>query len=110
MSIVGRASVAAYVSSKHAIVGMTKTLAAEFGPKVTVNCIAPGYMLTEITAALQQNKAFSDLLEKRTAAQRWGRPEDLSGALMLLASDASAYITGHTLVVDGGLTSVLAGA
>ena len=110
MSIVGRASVAAYVSSKHAIVGLTKTLAAEFGPNVTVNCIAPGYMLTEITEALQQNKAFSELLEMRTAARRWGRPEDLSGALMLLCSDASSYITGHTLVVDGGLTTVLAGA
>ena len=110
MSVVGRASVSAYVSSKHAIVGLTKTRAAEFGPNVTVNSIAPGYMLTEITEALQKNKEFSQLLEKRTAAQRWGRPEDLSGALMLLASDASAYITGHTLVVDGGLTSVLAGA
>ena len=110
MSVVGRASVAAYVASKHAIVGMTKTLAAEFGPNVTVNAIAPGYMLTEITEALQKNREFSELLERRTAARRWGRPEDLSGALMLLSSDASAYITGHTLVVDGGLTTVLAGA
>jgi gluconate 5-dehydrogenase len=74
-----------------------------------VNCIAPGYMLTEITEALQQNKAFSEMLEKRTAARRWGRPEDLAGALMLLSSDASAYITGQTLVVDGGLITILAG-
>lgn len=110
MSILGRGSVAAYVSSKHAIVGLTKTLAAEFGPNVTVNSIAPGYMITEITEALQKNVEFSTLLEKRTAAKRWGKPEDLSGALVLLASDASSYITGHTLVVDGGLTSVLAGA
>ena len=48
------------------------------------------------------------MLEQRTAAQRWGKPEDLRGALLLLASDAGAYITGHTLVVDGGLTTILA--
>jgi gluconate 5-dehydrogenase len=110
MSILGRASVGPYVASKHAIVGLTKTLAAELGPNVTVNSIAPGYMITDITEALQKNAEFSAMLEKRTAARRWGKPEDLSGALMLLASDASSYITGHTLVVDGGLTSVLAGA
>ncbi|MGE0151407.1 MAG: SDR family NAD(P)-dependent oxidoreductase [Reyranellaceae bacterium] len=108
MSILGRATVAPYVSSKHAIVGLTKTLAAELGPYVTVNAIAPGYMVTEITEALQKNAAFSAMLEQRTAARRWGRPEDLAGALMLLASDASSYITGHTLVVDGGLTAILA--
>jgi len=108
MSILGRATVAPYVSSKHAIVGLTRTLAAEFGPNVTVNSIAPGYIVTEITEALQKNAAFSVMLEQRTAARRWGRPEDLSGALMLLASDASSYMTGHTLVVDGGLTSILA--
>jgi gluconate 5-dehydrogenase len=108
MSILGRATVAPYVSSKHAIVGLTKTLAVELGPNVTVNSIAPGYIITEITEALQKNAEFSAMLEKRTAARRWGKPEDLSGALMLLASDAGAYMTGHTLVVDGGLTSVLA--
>lgn len=109
MSIVGRPGVAAYVASKHAVVGMTKTLAGELGPNITVNAIAPGYMLTEITEALQANAAFSAMIESRTAARRWGRPEDLAGALMLLCSDASAYITGHTLVVDGGLTTILAG-
>ena len=57
---------------------------------------------------LQQNKPFNTMLEQRTAAQRWGKPEDLRGALLLLASDAGAYITGHTLVVDGGLTTILA--
>jgi NAD(P)-dependent dehydrogenase (short-subunit alcohol dehydrogenase family) len=108
MSILGRASVGPYVASKHAIVGLTKTLAVELGPNVTVNSIAPGYMITDITEALQKNAEFSAMLEKRTAARRWGKPEDLAGAMMLLASDASAYITGHTLVVDGGLTTVFA--
>jgi len=100
--------VAGYVAAKHGVVGLTKTLAAELGPNITVNAIAPGYIRTEINVALQKNKDFSDMLERRTAASRWGKPEDLRGALLLLASDAGAYITGHTLVVDGGLTTILA--
>ena len=108
MAILGRSSVAGYVAAKHGVVGLTKTLAAEFGPDVTVNAIAPGYIRTEINVALQKNKDFNSMLETRTAARRWGRPADLRGALLLLASDAGAYITGHTLVVDGGLTTILA--
>jgi NAD(P)-dependent dehydrogenase (short-subunit alcohol dehydrogenase family) len=108
MAILGRASVAGYVSAKHGLVGLTKNLAAEYGPHVTANAIAPGYIRTELNVPLQQNKAFNAMLEQRTASQRWGKPEDLRGALLLLASDAGAYITGHTLVVDGGLTSILA--
>lgn len=108
MAILGRASVAGYVAAKHGVVGLTKTLAAEYGPNVTVNAIAPGYVRTEINVALQKNRDFSAMLERRTAAGRWGQPADLRGALLLLASDAGAYITGHTLVVDGGLTTILA--
>jgi len=108
MAILGRASVAGYVSAKHGLVGLTKNLAAEYGPHVTANAIAPGYIRTELNVPLQQNKDFSDMLERRTAAARWGKPEDLRGALLLLASDAGSYITGHTLVVDGGLTTILA--
>jgi NAD(P)-dependent dehydrogenase (short-subunit alcohol dehydrogenase family) len=108
MGIVGRGSVAGYVSAKHGLIGLTKTLAAEFGPHVTTNAIAPGYIRTELNVPLQQNKAFCAMLEQRTAAHRWGTPHDLRGALLLLASDAGAYITGHTLVVDGGMTTILA--
>ncbi len=108
MAILGRASVAAYVASKHGIVGLTKTLAAEIGPHVTVNAIAPGYIRTEINTVLQQNKEFTAMLEGRTAAHRWGEARDLDGMLVLLASDASSYITGQTMVVDGGLTTILA--
>lgn len=108
MAVLGRASVAGYVSAKHGLVGLTKNLAAEFGPHVTANAIAPGYIRTELNVPLQQNKDFSGMLERRTAAGRWGKPEDLRGALLLLASDAGSYITGHTLVVDGGLTTILA--
>lgn len=108
MAILGRASVAGYVSAKHGLIGLTKNLAAEYGPHVTANAIAPGYIRTELNVPLQKNKDFSAMLERRTAAARWGKPEDLRGALLLLASDAGAYITGHTLVVDGGLTTILA--
>ena len=107
MAILGRASVAGYVSAKHGLIGLTKNLAAEYGPHVTANAIAPGYIRTEFNVPLQQNKDFSAMLERRTAAARWGKPEDLRGALLLLASDAGAYLTGHTLVVDGGLTTIL---
>lgn len=108
MAVLGRATVAAYVASKHGIVGLTKTLAAELGPHITVNAIAPGYIRTEINTVLQRNTEFTAMLEQRTAAQRWGDARDLDGMLVLLASDASAYITGQTMVVDGGLTTILA--
>lgn len=108
MAVLGRATVAAYVASKHGIVGLTKTLAAELGPNVTVNAIAPGYIRTEINTVLQQDGDFTAMLNQRTAAHRWGDAKDLDGMLVLLASDASAYITGQTMVVDGGLTAILA--
>ena len=108
MGIVGRATVAGYVAAKHGLIGLTKNLAAEFGPHVTANAIAPGYIRTELNVPLQQNAAFNAMLEQRTAAHRWGKPEDLRGPLLLLASDAGAYMTGHTLVVDGGMTAILA--
>jgi len=108
MGILGRATVAGYVAAKHGLIGLTKNLAAEFGPHVTANAIAPGYIRTELNVPLQQNKAFNAMLEQRTAAHRWGTPQDLRGPLLLLASDAGAYMTGHTLVVDGGMTTILA--
>ena len=108
MAVLGRGSVAGYVSAKHGMTGLTKNLAAEFGPHVTANAIAPGYIRTELNVPLQQDRKFCAMLEQRTAAHRWGTPADLRGALLLLASDAGAYITGHTLVVDGGMTTVLA--
>jgi gluconate 5-dehydrogenase len=107
LGVLGRASVAGYVSAKHGLIGLTKALATELGPYVTANAIAPGYIRTEINVPLQQNKDFTALVEQRTAAHRWGKQEDLRGPLLLLASDAGAYITGHTLVIDGGMSTIL---
>jgi NAD(P)-dependent dehydrogenase (short-subunit alcohol dehydrogenase family) len=107
LGVMGRATVASYVASKHGIIGLTKTLAAEFGPHVTVNAIAPGYIRTEFNVPLQKNKDFSKMVETRTAAQRWGDAQDLRGTLLLLASDAGSYLTATTIVVDGGLTANL---
>jgi gluconate 5-dehydrogenase len=108
LGILGRETVAAYVACKHGLIGLTKTLAIELGPDITVNCIAPGYIRTEFNVVLQQTRSFNDMLEQRTAAHRWGEPKDLRGTLLLLASDAGAYITGQSIVVDGGLTTILA--
>ena len=102
MAILGRASVAGYVAAKHGLVGLTKNLAVEFGPNVTANAIAPGYIRTELNVPLQQNKPFNAMLEQRTAAHRWGKPEDLRGPLLLLASDAGSYISGARIAVTGG--------
>jgi len=107
LGLLGRVTVPAYVAAKHGIIGLTRTLAAEFGPEITVNAIAPGYIRTEFNTVLQQNAEFNRMIESRTAARRWGEPRELRGALLLLASDAGAFITGETIVVDGGLTAIL---
>ena len=99
----------AYAASKAAVAHLGRNLAREWVRSgVNVNVIQPGYIRTELNVPLQQDRKFCAMLEQRTAAHRWGTPADLRGALLLLASDASAYITGHTLVVDGGMTTILA--
>ncbi len=92
MGILGRATVAGYVAAKHGLIGLTKNLAAEFGPDVTCNAIAPGYIRTELNVLLQQNKVFNAMLEQRTA-HRWGKLEDLRGPAAP-SLDAGAYMTG----------------
>jgi gluconate 5-dehydrogenase len=72
-----------------------------------VNAIAPGYFKTELNQALVENAEFSAWLEKRTPAGRWGDVEELVGAAVFLASDASSFVNGHILYVDGGITACL---
>jgi NAD(P)-dependent dehydrogenase (short-subunit alcohol dehydrogenase family) len=92
----------AYSATKSALLGLTRASALDLGPfGVTVNCIAPGPFLTDLPKSLlseAEKKAFSD----HTALGRWGQPEEMIGPALLLASDAGSYITGTTLVVDGG--------
>jgi NAD(P)-dependent dehydrogenase (short-subunit alcohol dehydrogenase family) len=84
---------------------MTKTLAVELGPsKIRVNAIAPGFIDTRLASAILKNE---DLLEKvvaRTPLGRYGVPDEIAGGALYLASDAASFLTGHTLVIDGGLT------
>ncbi|GIX04807.1 MAG: gluconate 5-dehydrogenase [Planctomycetaceae bacterium] len=93
----------AYSATKAALIGMTRAMALELGPyNITVNCLAPGPFLTDLPASVLSSAERQKFAE-RTALGRWGQPQELVGPVLLLASDAGSYITGTTLVVDGGV-------
>ena len=103
LSFQGGITVPAYAASKGAVAQLTKALANEWASySINVNAIAPGYMHTDNTKALQQNETRNRQILERIPAGRWGEPEDLAGAAVFLSSAASHYIHGHILVVDGG--------
>lgn len=103
LSFQGGIRVPAYTASKHAVVGVTKALANEWSAhKVNVNCIAPGYIDTDNTAALRADPERNRQILERIPAGRWGSADDLVGAAIFLASAASDYVHGHVLAVDGG--------
>jgi 2-deoxy-D-gluconate 3-dehydrogenase len=103
LSFQGGITVPAYAAAKGGVAQMTKALANEWAGKgINVNAIAPGYMRTDNTAALQHNETRNRQILERIPAGRWGEPRDLCGAAVFLASDASDYIHGHLLIVDGG--------
>lgn len=99
----GKAGRSTYSATKSALVGMTRTMAIDLGPfGITVNCIAPGPFLTDLPMKIlteEQKREFTN----RTVLGRWGDPAEIAGPALLLASDAGSYITGTTLVVDGGV-------
>ena len=99
----GGMHVPAYTASKHGLLGLTRALANEWtGQGVRVNGIAPGWMETELTRALREDGERYDALLARMPSGRWGRPDDLAGAVVYLASDASGYVSGGFIAVDGG--------
>ncbi|WP_256759761.1 2-dehydro-3-deoxy-D-gluconate 5-dehydrogenase KduD [Cohnella sp. WQ 127256] len=103
LSFQGGINVPGYTASKHAVAGLTKALANEWASKgVQVNAIAPGYMATDNTEALRSDPARSRQILDRIPAGRWGSDEDMIGPAIFLASDASNYMNGHVLCVDGG--------
>jgi len=103
LTFFGGITVPGYAASKGAVGQLTKALSNEWAGKgVQVNAIAPGYMRTANTAALQADPVRSKEILSRIPANRWGEPSDLEGAVLFLASPASDYLSGHVLVVDGG--------
>ena len=103
LSFQGGILVPSYTASKSGVMGLTRLLACEWAPhNINVNAIAPGYMATRNTQPIRDDPVRSRQLLERIPAGRWGTPEDLQGAVVFLASDASCYMQGYTLAVDGG--------
>ena len=107
-SELARATVTPYTVAKGGIKMLTRGMAAEWAKHgIQANAIGPGYMLTDMNEALVNDPAFDAWVKARTPAGRWGRPEELVGAAVFLASRASDYVNGQIIYVDGGMISVL---
>jgi len=107
-SELGRPGIAPYAATKGAVKMLTKGMAVDLGKYgIQVNGLGPGYFKTDLTKALVTDPAFTTWLSGRTPAGRWGEVEELAGAAIFLASDASSFVNGHILYVDGGITASL---
>ena len=107
-SELGRPGISPYMASKGALKMLTKGMAIDWGPLgLNVNGIGPGYFKTELNEKLVNDTTFSAWLTNRTPSRRWGEVEELAGAAVFLASDASTFVNGHILYVDGGVTAQL---
>jgi len=105
-AVFGYAGLAPYGASRGGVKQLTMSLADDWGPHgITVNCLAPGWFRTEQNKVLYENKTWVDYLVDRIPLKRPGRPDDLDGAIVFLASDASQYVTGQTILVDGGIST-----
>jgi gluconate 5-dehydrogenase len=107
-SILARGAIHAYAASKSGLVSLTRSLASELGEYgITCNGICPGYFETDLTASYLYNEEYVERLNSRVPLKRWGKPRDLAGVAIFLASDAASYVTGHQIVVDGGFTTTI---
>jgi len=103
-----RPTIGAYTAAKGGLRNLTKAMTAEWaGSGVRVNGVAPGYIRTELTQALVDDPAFNSWVLGRTPVGRWGEPEDIGGAVVWLSSDASRFVSGQVVFVDGGMTAVV---
>jgi len=108
MGLLARPTIPGYVTAKAGLHGMTRALAVELAPHgVLVNALAPGFVPTDATATLHADPRFNEWITGRAPLGRWCDPAELAGPAVFLASDAASYVTGHVLVVDGGLTAAL---
>lgn len=108
VSQIGRPNLSAYVASKHAVLGLTRAVAAELATKgVTCNAIAPGFFDTDMAAPTVGHPQRARIFRDAIAMNRFGDPDEIIGPVLFLASDASAYVTGQMLGVDGGVAGIL---
>jgi len=103
--LVGGSTGAAYAASKGGIVNLTRQMALEWAPAVRVNCVCPGVIETPMTAPLRQDPVWAERILKRYPLGRFGKPEEIAAAILFLASDEAAFVTGVALPVDGGYTA-----
>jgi gluconate 5-dehydrogenase len=107
-SELARPTIAPYAAAKGGLKMLTRAMATEWAKhNIQVNAIGPGYFKTEMTKALWENEEFDTWLCKRTPANRWGNPDELVGALIFLSSNASSFVNGQILFVDGGITACI---
>jgi gluconate 5-dehydrogenase len=104
----GMAKIAAYATAKGALAALTRALAVEYGPYgITANAVAPGFVRTEFTSALQQRPDFERFLRESVPCGRWAIPEDVAPAVLFLASPAASFVNGQVLAIDGGMLASL---